>query len=118
MERIPTSFVKERLYRKNLKYLSELPRFTLSSYKGEQSQQRIYVVSYSGQTGVLKPHENIPMAKPLLMQEEVDLVSRASRIFPVSNGPRDSRLTLGGAGKRVVRLVPRPLSDPSRGVWV
>ena len=50
----------------------------------------LVVVLYSEQTGVLKPHmhENIPMAKPLL-SEEVDLVSRASCIFPVSGGPRD-----------------------------
>ena len=48
----------------------------------------LLVVLYSEQTGVLKPHENIPMAKPLL-SEEVDLVSRASCIFPVSGGPRD-----------------------------
>ena len=47
----------------------------------------LLVVLYSGQTGVLKPHENIPMAKTLL-SEEVDLVSRTSRIFPVARETR------------------------------
>ena len=51
---------------------------------------KLLVVLYSEQTGVLKPHENNPMAKPLL-REEVDLVLQASCIFPVSGGQLDYR---------------------------